>query len=282
MENVKIVSKKKSTQRKTVTRKNKKQQENTGVTIPVPQNKSYKPEEKEQQQQHPIQLQQQQDIPVFQFDSVIASNCQWQLMNQYAKPKQQLLAYTYFINGEISKYISVGYDTNTFQPSVTIHHIGESSITLTSMEWMIMFVYIDQIKTYLDRTWTIIDGHNTGIIQVTKEFTIEQHNALSDWVWFKKDDLNQITINGEEFSQIEHLADFFNTIIYRLKLSSELVKNYYNDYVDKCAMFGTECLSSSQYFVPAIEKNFNYNKLFIEIGIVCIRKNYCVTSQINF
>lgn len=170
-----------------------------------------------------------------------------------------LLSYTYFLNADCSKYISVGYNTETFKPQTKLHHVGVHRTTLGLVEWMYVFV----IKN--DEFSSLFTSKNPGKIQ---------SSLKSIDIKFKRKSRN-LVINGFEISEQEwliivKLSNFIQSVLYWCKQTRSNIVNYYQKYVEKCRANNVSSLDVTHFFVvDDNEMKCNYSRLFYEITILC-------------
>lgn len=180
---------------------------------------------------------------------------------KYNKPPPLLLNYTYFLNDEYTKYISIGFQQKDFKPGVIIHSIGENCVELSFFEWLSLFVYIPEIDNAFQTQ------KMEKIIVVTDEIYIKYYKDNNQLLLRKNATIIQIT--KADWIMFLRLTEFFSFIFNWYNQTSEIAKNYYIEYIDKCKQNGVTYLDSSSYFEPkTMKKNCNFSRLFYEIGFM--------------
>jgi hypothetical protein len=199
------------------------------------------------------------------------------IIGEYEVPNQLLLAYTYFIDTKSTKYISLGYNADDdFQPNIIIHHIGHSHIALNPVEWMSLFVNIEQVNKFftLDTDYDEEKSKVDDVISAYKDINIRMDKKTNCIIISKNMGLEKVTLNRPEWFLILNLVDYINTVIFWYKSTINEVRNYYNEYLNKCLEYNLMELNASLYFSPSqISCNrYNYSRLFYEFPLICRMK----------
>lgn len=171
-----------------------------------------------------------------------------------------LLSYTYFINDDCSKYISVGFNPETFKPQTKLHHVGVHQSRLDLKEW----IYIFTVKN--DEFSSLFTSKNpVKICCSLKSLDIK----------FKKQKIiiNGFEINAQEWLLIVKLSNFIQSVLYWCRQTANDVINYYQNYVEKCKAHNVYSLEATHFFVnDTSEMKCNHSRLFYEIPILCKNK----------
>lgn len=181
-----------------------------------------------------------------------------------------LLSYTHFLNG-YAKHISVGYDADTFQPSINITHNPISTIKLTSLDWMHLHVNSSEIKKCCLQKSSAYFKWDTISISVIHS----THNDESIVIFQHLSNIsNCITLNGNDWMQIADILDLYKSIYNWLTLYASNISYYYEQYIKHCAAKNIKTLQTSDYFTidDASKITFNQLRLFYEIPIMCKEK----------
>lgn len=173
-----------------------------------------------------------------------------------------LLSYTYFINDDCSKYISVGFNPGTFKPQAKLHHVGVHQSTLDLKEWLYIFI----IKN--DEFSNTFTSQNPGKIccslkSVDIKFKKKYRIIL----------INGFEINAKEWLIIVKLSNFIQSVLYWCSQATNNIINYYQKYVEKCKLYNVSSLDATYFFVnDENEMKCNHSRLFYEIPILCKNK----------
>ena len=178
--------------------------------------------------------------------------------------EQLLLSYTYFINADHTKYISIGYSAETFAPCVIINYIGNAHTKLGLIEWLDVFmVKNEEISTFFK---------NCETSKCRKIKTIKNSQILFDY-GTKSLILNNLAINHQEWILIQQMTDYIQSVLYWCKHLTRAVSSYYTEYVKRCVENNVYNLDATQFFTdetPLIK--FNFSRLFWEMPILCKNK----------
>lgn len=179
----------------------------------------------------------------------------------YVKPKPLLLAYTYFLNNEYTKYISIGYQQDDFKTGIVLHDIGENCVVLSSFDWLSLFIYITEIDCAFS------EQKLENPINVTSELILK-YNVPNNCIIVSKDSA-ELKITRGDWQIFVQLTEYFSFVLNWYNQTSAIAKNYYDEYVAKCIENNLPYLNSSHYFSPKnCNKNCNFSRLFYEIGII--------------
>lgn len=189
------------------------------------------------------------------------------IKDQYLKPPHLILAYTYFLNDDFNRIISIGFSTSTLKPVVVLHHVGNGSVVLTPNEWYSLFLHQQDIE-----------GAMNGV-------AIKNPIFLSDDTKISQDDSGRITIkktsfsttftfqlNGYDWQCFIHLSELFKSILHLYTRSQEKVNLYYVKYTQLCFEKNVMCLDVASYFVVDNAFNLNLPRLFNELGLLFKQK----------
>lgn len=179
-----------------------------------------------------------------------------------------LCQYTYFLNKESQKVLSIGFDPSTFRP--VLH--------LTSL-------VNDEHLCFSNEDWACV----TACLKYCLKYLI----GSSDVAWYSSNSLviESIINNGERLIKITNLnvspgvfelnlnelqvINQFSTFLTRiLKHYSDYwfdVEYYYRSYLLKCISWNKKQLDISDYFTPG-NRCLNYFRIFNEFPIVCRNK----------
>lgn len=90
------------------------------------------------------------------------------------------------------------------------------------------------------------------------------------------DVVHKIKLTEAEWMRMYDLMLFFNALTLWYKASANDVKTYYTHYLKQCTDTNRICLTTHEFFTPNdipnqfyVASNFNYTRLFYEIGIFC-------------
>ena len=189
--------------------------------------------------------------------------------------EQLLLAYTYFINNENSKYISVGYSVENFSPCVIINYIGLGNLKLGLPEWLNIFmVKHEEISSLL----------NAGGVKKCQKLIKTMKNTLIKFDEHTKTIvISNIAINHDEWLLKLQLTDYIQSVLYWCRQTTKEVSSYYNEYVKRCIELNTISLDTTDFFTNtnSIFK-WNDSRLFFEIPILCKNKLYNDINNYNY
>lgn len=174
-----------------------------------------------------------------------------------------LLTYSYFLNNENTKIITIGFDSTNFSPTIQLGKIGKSILTWNVLDWITFTFHACSIQNNLN--------NNINISISFTNFMI--HN--SDGQIFIKNNISdeEIEFTSEEIWIVLKLIEYFNTIIFHYKSCAVYVQEYYNQYVVNCASKDLFYLNTTDYFIPPADHyQLNYYRLFYEIPIICKEK----------
>ncbi len=205
-----------------------------------------------------------------------------------------LLQYSYFLDARHVKLVSIGYNNDTFTPTILFHHVGKSYIELNAIDWMSIFLNIDNINKYYFTVTSKENGEqndsmkkpNTIKFMTTENFSItpcmEQTSSLTTLLFQQhcqqqqQEQIRIFTLDHTEWLRLHELMDFFNTLIFYYKSTVDNVKHYYNEYVKKCVEYNKLKLIGVDFFTPQHinHYSYNYSRLFYETPIICHDKLY--------
>lgn len=190
------------------------------------------------------------------------------------------LAYTYHLNDECTKYISLGYHTRTFTTTILFHHIGVSVLELDTLEFTNIFMLSENISQYFQRGEPIEKLSPNKYIQLAmttaangeKQIVFERVGNTSSTL--------KIALNEKEWNCMLELTNYFNPLLFWYQSSKSGVKHYYDHYVKLCCDTNKTFLTTQEFFAPNEIPNgqmyfspqppsYNYSRLFYEIGIFC-------------
>lgn len=181
----------------------------------------------------------------------------------YIAPKQLLLAYNYFFNENNLKYISIGFDTEDFKPTVILNHIGESYTRLDLVDWICIFIAKQQD----------IDDAFISDIKENKKFNCARNMNIHFIAKLNALKIENITINNNEWQTLKLLNDYVQCVMFWCKQLTVDVKNYYKLYVEKCAEKYVYFLDMTEYFIPQQSASrCNFSRMFYELPILCKTK----------
>lgn len=178
--------------------------------------------------------------------------------------EQLLLSYTYFINADHSKYISVGYSVDNFTPCVIVNYIGIAKIKLVLLEWLNIFLLKNEdISSFFSSCGSKKPKNSIKTLKNTKI----QFDAASKSVI-----INGLAINHEEWTLMLQMTDYIQSVLYWCRQSTREVSSYYNEYVKRCCEQNVYSLDATHFFSDISSIKCNYTRLFWEIPILCREK----------
>lgn len=190
----------------------------------------------------------------------------------YVKPKPLFLAYTYFLNSEYTKYVSIGYMGEDFKTAIVLHEIGENCVVLSSFEWLSLFIYITEIDCAFN------EQKMENLLKVTEDVNLK-YNAVNKRIVLSKE-ATQVEITRHDWQIFLQLTEFFSFVLNWYNQTNALAKNYYDEYVGKCIENHLPYLDSSNYFLSKnCNKNCNFSRLFYEIGLNLNKNNTCIAEK---
>lgn len=191
-----------------------------------------------------------------------------------------LLAYTYYLNNEYTKYISLGYNAKTLEASIVLHHIGKSFVELNCYEYTNVILLSDHIQAYFYPETGVEDSINNRYVNIKfSEFSGIKHVVFTDNRSQQKN--HSIRLNYSEWERMQELMGFFSPLTLWYKTTAKDVKKYYNHYVKICCDTNRIRLNNQDFFTPndvpsddlthasVGSPSFNYSRLFYEIPILC-------------
>lgn len=188
---------------------------------------------------------------------------------------QLLLAYVYDLddNGAV---ISIGYGASTLQPTINFSRHLESSIELTSVDWMQLFTKSHDINNFIAN---VDDVNNSNLLYIRDGHIIisvyrhvnQSNNNIVIILQNANDNSKQIKLSEIEWKRLNMLFEFLNTILNWFTLYAPNIKYYYDEYVKHCAIKNVYMLKTSDYFVidDKSKVTFNQLRLFHELPIMC-------------
>lgn len=179
------------------------------------------------------------------------------------KPPHLLLAYTYFLNGDFTKFVSVGYSSTRLKPVVLLHSTGNQPVILNPIEWYLIFGYQPDIeKTFFG------NGFKTPKIladDVQIAATDTQEIILSKGI-------NKMAINYLDWLVLVQLTELFKSILHLYNKTQDCVQQYFLRYTHLCFEKNALSLDTSQFFTLDSQFNCNFPRLFNELGLLFKQK----------
>lgn len=173
-----------------------------------------------------------------------------------------LLSYTYFINDDCSKYISVGFNPETFKPETKLHHVGVHQSTLDIKQWLYIFI------TKNNEFSKLFTSKNPGRFRCSLKSVDIKFKKKSGIII-----INGFEINAQEWLLIVKLSEFIQSVLYWCSQATNNIINYYQKYVEKCKAHNVYSLDSTHFFVnDNTVIKCNHSRLFYEIPILCKNK----------
>lgn len=199
-------------------------------------------------------------------------------------PPELLLSYLYHINMGHSKYVTSGFNSKTFNHSVIIADIGNGFVELNDMEYSSLFLKSEKINNYFNKydgdfeaaDHIVYNPENLIQYMDIEYMLINDAKHIQLQITGNTNESNRVLLNETEWSQFNELFGFFNQLILWHKNITPSVTAYYNHYVKLCADKNQIYLGNNDFFtlneimISDDEKNFNYYRLFHEIGLMCI------------
>lgn len=196
----------------------------------------------------------------------------------YEFPCNLLLQYSYFLNVEACKEITIGYDPYSFVPSVYLTWMDEGSLKYLHLcrdSWIFFRDCLGEIK-----------DNFTGNV-----FNAEQYRATSsDGIW-ELEFRQSCFVNGENgfelrntafslslyfnFTEIKtlfHLTIYCAAIMVYYGDVQKIVESYYDQYLLVCYANGRDYLDYHEYIRGNDTVKVNWFRVFSEIPIVCKNK----------
>lgn len=189
------------------------------------------------------------------------------------KSKQQLLSYTYFLNDECTKYITLGYSMDTLKPTVILHQIMpcNSFVILMAQEWYSILVHQERItNTFFVNTaeTSSLSIYPFGDQKYLRLDHIMKNVSIGT---FGESDV-QISIKQKEWRTMVQLTDLLNSILQYYIRTTEEVTQYFLKYTQTCFDKNLMFLGQEHFFKPTVDSKCNFIRLFNELGIFLSQK----------
>lgn len=195
-----------------------------------------------------------------------------------------LLAYTYQINNECSKLVSVGFETGSFQPAILFQNVNKSFLQLNVFEYINIFLYANEIQSFFNETNSL--NVNNHYITIKSVIVKKVKHLIIKKKFNEKNSSNQkIILKSEEWDILLRLFNFFDVLIFWYRSTAQNVFQYYKHYLQLCCEKNLRQLTTEYFFTPNESNNvqpishlygstvmFNYSRLFHEIPIICFNR----------
>lgn len=182
-----------------------------------------------------------------------------------------LLSHTYFLNEQHTSYLSIGFDSESFEPAIILF---KNSIfhALSTETW----------TTSIYNNWLIIQNHINGennisfaeLPNTNSDCEVKLTCRNNERLVLFKNGCKKLALNPEEWSRVADLLPFLHSIINWSEVIWQHVREYYNLYVMKCCERQAYSLNVVDFFIPPITSHnfFNCARLFNEIPVLCKKK----------
>lgn len=198
-------------------------------------------------------------------------------------PPKLLLSYLYHLNAMHSKYVTSGFNSKSFNHIIIIADVGNGFVELNEMEYSSLFLKSEKINHYFNKydgdfeTIEHIVYNPENLIQYIEIEYMQINNArhIQLQITGNQIESNRVLLNEVEWALLNELFTFFNQLIMWHKNICPSVTAYYNHYVKLCADKNQIYLGNKDFFalneIMTVEDgiNFNYYRLFYEIGFMC-------------
>lgn len=188
---------------------------------------------------------------------------------EYTIPPHLILAYTYFLNDNFNKFISIGFSAQTLKPVVVLHHIGQSAVILSTSEWYSLFLNQKDIESAFTGTPFKAPKY------LSEEAKIEQDTSFR--IFLNKTSKFEFNIN--DWQCFVHLSELFKSILHLYTRTQDTVQLFYVKYTQLCFEKNVMCLDTSNFFVIENPFNLNLQRLFNELGLLFRQK--CLNGMMN-
>lgn len=183
-----------------------------------------------------------------------------------------LLAYTYFLNESSTKYIGIGFNSETLLPNLIIRS-SKKEICLSTLDWITFYTSLQEEST------TDVDDQT----RKNKKKLIVKKTQENEFVF--RFDKEKISLTSDEWEKFKTFVNFFNSVMLYNHSAINVINFYINNYLEKCLQNNKKCLDVKEYFEPNMvgQVCLNYSRLFYEIPIYCKNKiNNQLYFNINF
>lgn len=218
-----------------------------------------------------------------------------------------LIKYSYPLNGNHSKQLSIGYDSKTLNLCLLLQNFtrGTDYISFAASDWFAIFLTETRIKEYFKTdnnnsnnfeidnadiktvlsTKNIVQRYNiiqsnTQNEQILKTLNITvltytDQNKRKHIVFQTTDEKRvlQVILNEAEFNKLISYGEIIKYHIHNYNVAALDVRNYYCVYRSKCIFKNCSYLEKHDIIRPYVQScellHFNYSRLFIEIGLFC-------------
>lgn len=183
----------------------------------------------------------------------------------------------------------VGYNPLEFGASVVLRD-GSRSVYLSAFDWRGLNQKFTLINNYiaakmLCTTQNLLGQRQEPIIerkQRPKLYKITP--SIYIYIYVKEYDvmvkivekhvqtsLKEIHLTHQEFIMLYSMKDFLNSVVQFAQSTEHLVKEYFDNYLQKCIQNKVSALDSATHFPPISSSNaeINYSRLFYETPIFC-------------
>lgn len=179
-----------------------------------------------------------------------------------------LCQYTYFLNSESSKLFLIGFNRNTFSPTICITSLlTYEQISFSYEEWTCVRACIKYCLKFLEG--------NSDVAWYSSHSLVIESSTNDNKRFIKISNLDcaasSIELNFEEFKIIEQLAPFISRIFKHYTEHCFDLEVYYRTYVLKCMTSNRPRLGNEHYFSPG-NRCLNYFRIFHEIPVLCKTK----------
>lgn len=183
-----------------------------------------------------------------------------------------LLQYTYYLNNQGTKCVTIGLDTITFEPRMIIHSTTQrTGVHLSQVEWTYLHTSYKSVYDFLvcKKDVTFLTAYNfvlKSILTKNKKRFIKLKNNPNP--------TRQVTLDFAEWVNLGNLTNYLCVLMTKFIEISPFVVEYYNLYLQQSRALKKDPLTSEDYFMPELadRPQFNTYRLFNEIPLVCREK----------
>lgn len=187
-------------------------------------------------------------------------------------PPALLLQYSYYLNQEATKCVTIGIDPYTFVPKMIIFSPTlRKGVNLSCTEWAYLHTSYQGVRDFLtykkDRAW--FSTNNIALRSMTSKTNIRLIKLRNN-----PTPSHKINLNFIEWENLKGLTSYLNALMEKFIQISPMVSDYYDTYISKCHELNQEYLPPHEFFEPQNGqiRNFNSFRLFNEIPVLCEEK----------
>lgn len=179
-----------------------------------------------------------------------------------------LCQYTYFLNSEFNKVLLIGFENQTFRPTIYITSLVKSEqLHFSYEEWACVTACIKYCAKFLNGSSDVVWYSSNSLVIESIISDGERLIKISNF----DNTIGAIELNLEEFKIIEQYSAYLSRIFKHYSEYWFDVEIYYRTYVFKCMTSAKRQLDITNYFSPR-NRCLNYFRIFNELPIVCKAK----------